>query len=355
MSLNFFNITKSSKFQQFLMFFAIIYIASILLIQYKQSYFAEENVKLAKISIQEERLTSLVETGLHINNFTEFSFYKNSFVMDCIVWFKFPVGSESIQTIKKFGFKNGKILSKSSPVVQLHNNKAIISYQVLAKFSTPLNYKYFPAGDHKLTIILQNKSVSPTEMYFLSNNYGLELSDNISSGSWAPSKHYVETGYIQTKFKQEKGAVQTDFPCVAYTIDFKNHDLRHFIILYLPLLLIFLLIFTSLLTKIDELGLRFPIVAGVIPILALHSLVIESISPPSGNMTKIDKVYFTLVGLAMVILVFQSFVVSSIKTYREKKPEELEKKKEKLRTINAIIILFVITALTSAITYFTLS
>jgi len=342
---------QTTGFQQFIIFFTIFYIGTMLILQYKQSYFAEKNYVVSKITEQERRLASDVEVGLSINNFPKFSFHTNSFIMDAAIWFKFPIGSESLDTIKKFGFKNGEIISKSKPVVQMKDNNVIVSYQVLVKFITSLNYKHFPVSDHKLTIIMQNKSVSPTELYFSSDVYNFDLSNNLLTGNWKPAKQYVDNGYIESSFKKDtNGGIQTDFPCVAFTIDFKNEDLRHFILLYLPLFLIFFLVFTSLLTKVENLAVRFPIVAGVVPILALHSLVIESVSPAGSDITKIDQTYLTLILLSLLILLFQSYVGLTVKGVKE---QLLAQKKKLLKQLNDIVIILVLVALIASVTYTT--
>lgn len=326
-----------------------------LTLQYKQSYFGEENYKIESLSQKEKRLASHVETGININNFSKFSFTYNSFTMDVTVWFKFQIGTESLQTIEQFSFKSGEILSRSKPVVKIVDNNVVVIYQVQVKFTTPLNHKHFPVSDHKLTIVLQNKSVSPSELYYSSDFYNFETEPNINSGNWIPTTKYAQSGYVKTEFKQQEGSITADFPSVVYTLDFKNEDLRHFIILYLPLFLIFLLIFTSLLTKIEELSIRFPVVAGVIPILALHSLVIESSSPIGSHITKVDQVYFTLISLALVILLFQSYVALSMRRIIDVESPETKRKKQKVKLYNDIVILLVLTTLIAVLTYSTFS
>jgi hypothetical protein len=315
-----------------------------LVIQYKQNYFAEKNYPISHVSEKEKKLASNVEVGLFINNFPKFSFYKNKFRMDGVVWFKFPIGAESIHTIKKFSFKNGKIISKSDPIVQKSGNNVIINYQVLVDFITPLNYKHFPASDHKLTIILQNKTTSPSELYFVGNTSNFKLSDNLLTGNWKPLKKYVDSGYIKSI---------ADFPSTVFTIDFYNRDLRHFILLYLPLFLIFFLIFASLLTSVTNIEVRFPVVAGVIPILALHSLVIESVSPPGSNITKVDQIYLTLIVLSLVILLFQSYIGLATKKFVGAAPELSKEKEVELKKLNDIVMVLTLIALVVAMTYTT--
>ncbi len=360
-----FKSIQTTKFQNYLIFFTIFYIASMLFVQYKQSYFAEKNFIVPKITKKEARLASIVKTGLQINNFSKFSFYNNFFRMDALVWFEFPIGTESIDTIDNFSFRNGRIRQKSKPAIQISDNSVIVSYQVTVDFSTKLNYKYFPSSDHKLTIIIENKSVTPNELYFSSTNKNLNLSGYTATGSWIPINNYVDAGYIEARAtytraheKQQiaKLKTKTVFPCVVYTIDFKNEDLRRFIILYLPLILLFLLIFSSLLTMIDDIALRLGIVTGVVPILALHSLVIEKISPISGLITKVDIIFFSIITLSLLILLFQSYTGLTLKELIEKKQiEKFERKKVILEKFNDIFVFLVLICLLIAITYTTFS
>ena len=343
----------TTRFQQGLILFTVIYLSTLLFLQYKQSYFSEETVKLTKITKKEMRLASQVEAGLHIFNFPRFNFYKNSFIMDGTVFFKFPVGSESLHTIDKFSFQNGAILSKSEPLVQIIGKDVMIRYHVVVKFSTNLNYKNFPVSDHKLKIVLQNKTVSPYELYFTSDTDSFGLSKNLLSGNWRPDTIYVDYGYLKSATYREYTAFQAIFPSVAFTIDFKNADFRHFIILYLPLFLLFLIIFTSLLTNVDSISIRFPIVASVVPILALHSLVIESVSPTGSHMTKIDQIYLTIIGLSLVILLFQAYVGLTVKGFVGEKEKIVIQHKERLKKINDFVIIFVLAVLVISVSYST--
>jgi hypothetical protein len=345
----------TKKFQNYLMPFTVLYIAAMLFIQYQQHYFAEENVKLKKIGEQAQRLSSIVETGLYINNFPRFSFTKNAFIMDSIVWFKFALGTESLHTIDRFSFQNGKILSKSEPMVQVDEKNILIRYHVVVKFSTPLNHQYFPVSDHKLNIVLQNTTVSPQELYFVSDKTHLGMSDDLLSGNWKPSETYVDYGHLDQSEKKDVAAFQAEFPCAAFTIDFRNEDFRHFIILYLPLFMLFLIIFISLLVAIENIGTRFSVVAGVVPILALHSLVIESVSPAGSRMTKIDHIYLTIIALSLFILMFQAYLGLAIRSLKDKKSSIVEAKTSQLRIINDLVIAIVLSLLILSITYSTFS
>ena len=275
--------------------------------------------------------------------------------MDGIVWFKFAIGSESLHTIERFSFQNGKILSKSEPMIQVDDKNILVRYHVVVKFSTTLNHQYFPVSDHKLNIVLQNTTVSPQELYFVSDKTHFGVSDDLLSGNWQPTEMYVDYGHFDQTAKKEVEAFQATFPCAAFTIDFKNEDFRHFIILYLPLFMLFLIIFISLLVTIENLNIRFPVVAGVVPILALHSLVIESVSPSGSRMTKIDHIYLTIIALSLFILMFQAYLGIAIRNLKDKKSSIVEAKTRQLRIINDLVIAIVLSILILSVTYSTFS
>jgi hypothetical protein len=346
---------QTPLFQELIIFFTIVYVSLMLVLQYKQSYFAEENYEVAKVEKKAQRLATKVETGLYINNFPTFSFYKNNFTMDAIIWFQFPVGTESLSTIEKFNFKNGTIISKSAPIIKMAGNNVTIIFHIVAELITILNYKHFPVSDHKLTIILQNKSISASELYFSSDEKNLELSNNLLTGNWIPSNNHVDTGFVKTEFKKGEEVIETGIPSVVFTVDFKNENLRNFIILYLPLFLIFFLIFASLLTRIDNIGIRLPIVASVVPILALHSLVIESMSPTGSNITKVDQIYLTLIGLSLIILLVQAYIGLFVKNIGDLTKEKQKQRLIHLKKANDFVILLVLTTLIISLTYSTFS
>ena len=55
---------------------------------------------------------SAVNIGLEIANFETFDMTENKFVFSGIIWFKFMPGVTSLDTLEKFKFDRGKIISK---------------------------------------------------------------------------------------------------------------------------------------------------------------------------------------------------------------------------------------------------
>ena len=110
MKKNFFEIIKNTKFQLAITFVVFIYAIILLYVEYKNPNYAEQIYPILKVQEQTKKLAANIDVGLFINNFPSFTMNKNKFTLDGIIWFKFPIGTESINTIKKFTFQNGEII-----------------------------------------------------------------------------------------------------------------------------------------------------------------------------------------------------------------------------------------------------
>lgn len=336
----FLQFIKKPKFQIYSVIITLLLVASLATIQYKKVSYAEKEYQITKLSKQEKRLSSCVDVGLFINNFPEFSFYKNKFIVDALVWFSFPIGTESLHTIENFTFQNGKIKYKSKPIIQLDNKTVTISYHVVIQFITHLNYTDFPLSDHKLNIVLENRSVTPNELYFSSTNESLTLGKNLLVSNWDAKGTYVKSGFMQSQLHRKDKENAIAYPCTVFTVDFENKTLGRFILLYFPLFLIFFIGFFSLLVSINDKN-RLVIIASSAPMLVLNKLVINDLSPTTGSFTKIDKIYFLLICLSLSILIFQIYVIIANKHITELEESEQVEPLSKLINWNSIIALSV--------------
>jgi len=230
---------KAVHFQLNAVLLALIYITALHVWQYQHNFYSENPQRVLQLDKSARQLASDVNVGLHINNFPLFSFNKNDFVMDAIVWFRFAIGTESLKAIDQFEFQNGKILQKSKPIVKLFGDEVVVSYQVKVQFKTDLDYRYFPVGDHRLTITLHNRSVSPNELTFSATDDNFELSDDIFVSTWLPVKKSVQAGYIKSMLNKGQEDMHINYPVVSFDINFQNHSVRDLITLYFPLFVIF--------------------------------------------------------------------------------------------------------------------
>lgn len=342
---------KFEKFQLSSILFVIIYILAVLVWEHKKDNYAEPIYPIFKVDEEIKQIASNVSVGLHVNNFPKFSFDLNDFTMDAFVWFKFPVGTESLDTIKRFDFQNGEIKYKSSPMIKLIKDDVIVTYRVKVEFKAYLNYKDFPLGDHRLNIILDNKSVTPNELCFNTKLDNFILSKNILVSTWKPVRKMIQSGYLKSNLQETNSAMEISYPCAVFTIDFENSTLRNLMTLYFPMYVIFFICLFSLIIGISQYLTRMSLIAAAMPILVLFRTVILQLAPPMSEITKADFVYFLLVFLSLVILLFQAHVVMVMKKIKEYDEKLQEQKKNTLTKVNNVIFLLIIVILVVAITY----
>jgi hypothetical protein len=345
------KILTANKFQLISIFLVITYITILSVAEHKSQKFAEKIYPIQKVPDHVDMISSHVEVGLHINNFTKFSFDTNEFTMDALTWFRFPIGTESLSTIEKFDFQNGTILNKSAPIIKLINDDVLVTYQVKVDFKTYLKYKDFPLGDHRINIILDNKFVTPGELTFKSSNENFILSKDIQIATWTPINKYVNTGYIQSTLNEKNQNLSIVYPCTVFTVDFENASMRDLITLYFPMYVIFLICLFSLMLEITEHINRMVLIATSIPILVLFRSVILQLVPPMAETSKADFVYFLLVFLSLIILIFQAYLALIMQKIKEYSEEQQKNRLLSLQKANNLVFILVILLLVILVTY----
>jgi hypothetical protein len=291
---------------------------------YEQSLdiFTEDTFTAYKVKDATKKDATIVDVGLHINNFPNFNIHQNQFAFDGFIWFKYPKNKNLLDTISKFDFKNGEIKSKSEPIIKTVDNSTLVSYHVKVEFKTYLNFKDFPLGDHRLNIILDNRSVTPKELCFNTDKKHFLLSEKMLIASWEPKILKCEDGYLISELQKNNPHMKVHYPCATFSIAFHNTSSKDIITLYFPMFVLFFICLFSLLITLKEYVNRMFIIVGVVPILVLFRMVIVDLSPVVGEMTKADFVYFLLVFLSLIILIFQAFVsleMRQINSYTEEK------------------------------------
>ncbi len=277
-----FRFIKAPSFQISSIILSMLLITGILTWEYQKHVYPEPHQEILKVDKKVHRFASIVDVGLHINNFPTFSFHENKFVMNAAVWFRFPAGAESLDTVKNFGFENGTILERSKPFIKLIGHNVVVSYQVKVAFKTYLEYRHFPIGDHRMNIVLHNKNVTPFEVTFLADDNNFELSDNLLIHRWIPASIGAQAGYIKSQLNKADTNLELRYPVVAFSIDFANNSIRDLITLFFPMFVIFFIGFFSLMTDVRD-TFRFALITTSVPILALYNMVINAITPTVGK------------------------------------------------------------------------
>lgn len=327
------------------------YCVILLSLQYQERRYAEPIQPVLEVPTQVKRLANKVEVGLHINNFPEFSFHKNKFILDALVWFKFPVGTESLASIQEFSFQNGQIRHRSLPIIKVVDDVVLISFQTTVEFKSHLNYTLYPMSDHRLRIILENRRATPNEITFESNVNNFALSDDLLTSTWTPKKKIVQAGFIKSLLHERDDSLHINYPCVVFTLEFANESMRDLISLYIPLFILFFIGFFSLLINIRDDSLRTSILTGAMPTLVLFRLVIDNAGPQASNITKVDYLYYILVSLSLLILLFQVYILLVKRKISNLPEKEQETRLYRLEFWNSGIFIVVIIALLYSVTY----
>jgi len=248
-----------------------------------------------------------VEAGMHIENFHEFDLTKNKFVLNAIVWFKFNPAVLSLDTIEKFSFEKGDILSKSEPRTKLVGNKVLARYRIKFKFTSNLDYRAFPLNSHRLYITLTNKTVSPKEMLFQASESGFTLSKNILVPGWKKTKHRVITGYSESLLDRTDPTIKIQHPVLVFEIDFMRSGIRQLLVLFIPLFFMFYLTLFSLSLGATQYTSRIGVSLGNISAFIGYRFVVEGVSPKVGYSMFIDLVFHLLLFISFFVFFINLF------------------------------------------------
>ena len=259
--------------------------------------------KIEPITSRLGHLGHKVETGIHLENFHEFDLTNNSFVLNAIVWFKFNPSVISLDTIEKFSFEKGDILSRSKAMTKLIGNLVLAKYRIKFKFTTNLNYKVFPLNSHRIFITLTNKEVSPKELIFESSESGLTLSKNMLISGWKKDRHEVLTGYSESLLDRNDPSTKIFHPVIVFVLDFIRSGARQLVVLFVPLLLFFYLMLFSLSLGKDLYIRRSIMSFGSISGIIGYRFVVERVSPQVGYLMFTDHVFNLLLFIALLIFI----------------------------------------------------
>jgi hypothetical protein len=308
---------RSNSFKIFFIIATVLYVALLFWVVQKQFAVAEEMPKIYEIDQKTKNITSVVRTGMYISTFSKFSFIRNEFLLDGIVWFRFPAGTETLKTIEKFSFYfsfliGSNIQYRSKPIIKYIGQDVLVSYSIQTDFKAHLNFKKFPLEDHKLNILIQNQSVTPNELCFESSKDDFLINpETLVPYQYKTRNITVKTGYIKSTLNKLDPQMECQTPCVLYSIDFENLGTREVSTLYFPMFVLFLIGLLSLLIDITD-SRRLGLIAASVPSLVLFRLVIDNLSPKVSYSMQIDYIFSLFISLSLFILLFQAAVTFAL-------------------------------------------
>lgn len=278
------------------------------------------NIKLAKTNYYDFKPSlinvdsknfSEIDFQFDLQNFIKADFLLNEFILDAILWFVFDPKKVTIEDISKFSFSKSEIIYKSEPVIQKFKDKLIARFDLRLKSMANLNFKYFPLDTHRLFITLDNKFLDSD--FRFSQKSKLNVSESIYVPAWKFLGSQLELGFkkIKTVFSYINN------PRAILQLDFIQENMRSFIFLFLPMLIILLISLCAFALNLKN---HFETVlsltsAGVIGLVG-YRYVIEKISPKVSYYMLSDHIFNLILIILFVIFFADIFYKEKLDRYR---------------------------------------
>lgn len=244
----------------------------------------------------------VVRVGLYIKDFTEFDMLKNSFEFSGILWFLFDPSIISLETLGKFSFEKGKIISLSAPSTRLVKGKLLVRYDIRVNLKTNLSYSLFPFDDHTLSIAIDNNYVTPGEVIFESSYNEVVISPEIALTNWKMHAVRVYPGFSIAHLDKKEGANDVAHPRIIFAIDYGHAGIRQALTIILPLILVFFMALLSLaLDPVTNFRSILTLSSGAVTALLAYRFVIENLSPKVGYFMVSDYVFFLVLAASFIV------------------------------------------------------
>ncbi len=253
----------------------------------------------------------MVNVGLHIRNFPEFSFVKNTFVVDGILWFEFDPALISLETVSKFSFDKVDIIQRSEPYTKLIDDKFFARYDIRLKFSMNLNYEFFPFDDHRMYVTLINRFVPPNEVMFKSNETNFTISKAVAASGWEIEDRAARVGFAQDELEDYSPQKTVLYPKVVFSIDFRRSGIRYILLIVLPLIIIFFMgLYSFAFDPKKQASMISGLAIGGITSLLSYRFVVEQLTPQVGYFVLSDYIFMVLLSFALIEVILGLAIVN---------------------------------------------
>lgn len=314
----------SLKLQLFLMLITLIALSFIFYFSYRGFKSSDDYPHV--ISLTPQKIFELggpakpITVGIFVKNFSEFNVIKGEFLVDLNIRFKFNPDYFFLDQISKFTFQQADIKSKSEPLIRIEGNEYVVSYDMRVLFRLPLNYNYFPLDDHRLSFIVDNDLIAPSDGFFVTSKNNIIVSPEVHVEGWDLRDTSVHVGYFENRI-QEGGEQKVLYhPRAVFLFDFYQDGIRYIFTIFLPLLMIF---FTALMSfSVNPLAATFHTLVDMsgaaLAALIGYRFVMETVSPVTGYFILSDYIFFYfLVAILFIFLVnmFGKVITGGIKSW----------------------------------------
>jgi len=329
----FFNIFDL-RFRIALFIFSFLYVCLLFFLALREFRTNDPIPNIREISFNMRKnyrdLSTQVSTGLYIKNFSVFDFITNNFVVDAVVWFEYNKNEIMQKTIDKFSFDNGKILHKSPPHVSIHGDKILVTYNVIFEAKTDLDFHRFPLEDHRLSLVLTNNTIAPSEMFFdyHPGTISLKVSDKLFTSNWLVHSLATVSGYTAIHLDEHNKHQVLRSPKAVFTINFEKAGVNKILIIFVPLFAAIFLALLTFLLSFNSTSAKTTLSVTAVTALLGYRFVIQQLSPPVGYFTTTDKIFIFFIGLSFFIMLFQLlllrqylFIIDREKIKKTEQPE----------------------------------
>jgi len=258
-----------------------------------------------------------IETGFYVRNFLEFDMLTNKFVVDAYVWFNFDKNKIDQKVIDDFSFGKAEIEYKSKPYTHEIGDRLFIGYDVRIKFSSNLNYRYFPLDDHCLYITLNNMSLSADKMLLETKPSTFLISDHTYTSGWKVGNYKSINGLKTIVLDKKEPLKSLSFPRITFLIDFISTSMKRFTLLVFPLFVIFFIgLFSLGLDTKKYYSSVISIASGMMTALVAYRFVIEAMSPKVSYFMMSDYIFNLFLILNFMIFLVNTIFLDMIARYR---------------------------------------
>jgi len=258
--------------------------------------------------------SSVINTGFYLRHFLDFDILENKFLVDGYLWFEFDKNKIKKEDVDGFSFGKAEIVYKSHPYINESGKLFFVGYDVKVRFPSNLNYKYFPLDDHRIYLTLNNLSLPVDKAYFDVSDSAFRVSHLMYTAGWKGVGSKVVTGFRTLVLDSEKSI---SFPRALFSIDFMSTSIKRFILIFLPLFVIFFVgLFTLGLDPEKYYTVIVSVMAAMITALLSYRFVIESMSPKVPYFMLSDGLFNFFLCLTFILFLIDTIFLDRFIKYR---------------------------------------
>jgi len=230
-----------------------------------------------------------IETGLHINSFSEFDVVDNTFTFTGIIWFYLYPQTASLESLRDMTLERGKITRISNPAIQMRGKKMFVKYDIEGEVTSPLTYQDFPIDTHRIYFVLLHRGITPHEAILYTGYRNFIFKPQLINFGWQYFNIQGHTGIRKAQLDAYDSSRARTYPAAIFSVDITRSSVRYMTSIIMPLL--FLVYLTTFTFCVAFSGAMRMSVGSITAILA-YRFVIENLSPKAGYFMLSDYFFF---------------------------------------------------------------